>query len=334
MSQVITLEGYSKLIAENEKPPNNKGLGQSQKQKTRKVMPTAKTTANTQKDAINSCSMDVDISSDSTVSAEEPLAEEEWSDDTAVFDFLRVDTKGEPVVNHPLTKHSTERDYFLSLFTNEMLEYVVQQTNLYAEQQKQKRQSGQTICETIHINDNRLNPPRGHPNHNKLHKVRPLITFLSNTICKPYTASKVLAVDESMIPFKGQSSLKQYMPLKPVKQEYKVRCLADSKTNYVIQFDIYTGKSNDGCTENSLGERVVISLTQDLKYSNSLVAFDNFFTTVNLMQMLLNNGIYFIVTVRANRKGLPSMMKDKCRVTSPVSEQAPVNEQHRYKFKK
>ncbi|XP_049772330.1 uncharacterized protein LOC126157400 [Schistocerca cancellata] len=255
---------------------------------------------NVNNSANNSCSMDVDISSDSTVSAEEPLAEEEWSDDTTIFDFLRVDTKGEPAVNHPLTKHSTERDYFLSLFTNEMLEYVVQLTNLYAEQQKQKRQSGQTICETIHINDNRLNPPRGHPNHDKLHKIRPLITFLNNTIPKPYTASKVLAVDEGMIPFKGRSSLKQYMPLKSVKRGYKVWCLADSKTGYVIKFDIYTGKSNDGCTKNYLGERVVISLTQDLKYSNSLVATDNFLSTVNLMQMLLNNGIYSIGTVRAN----------------------------------
>ncbi|XP_049785968.1 uncharacterized protein LOC126188409 [Schistocerca cancellata] len=85
-----------------------------------------------------------------------------------------------------------------------------------------------------------------------------------------------------MIPFKGRSSLKQYMPLKPVKQGYKVWCLADSKTGYVIKLDIYTGKSNDGCTENSLGERVVISFTQDLKYSNSLVAFGNFFTTTIL----------------------------------------------------
>ncbi|XP_049861702.1 piggyBac transposable element-derived protein 4-like [Schistocerca gregaria] len=115
-----------------------------------------------------------------------------------------------------------------------------------------------------------------------------------------------------MIPFKGQSSLKQYMLLKPVKRGYKVWCLADSETGYVIKFDIYTGKSNDRCTENSLGECVVISLTQDLKHSNSIVAFGNFFTTVNLMQMLLNNGIYSTGTVRANRKGLPSMMKDKC----------------------
>ncbi|XP_047098638.1 piggyBac transposable element-derived protein 4-like [Schistocerca piceifrons] len=158
------------------------------------------------------------------------------------------------------------------------------------------------------INDNRLNPSRRHPNHDKLHKVRPLITFLNNTIRKPYTAS----VDESTIPFKQWSSHKQYMPLKPVKRGYKVWYLADSKTGYVIKFDIYTGKSNDGCTENSLGEHVVISLTQDLKYSNSLVAFDNFVTKVNLMQMILNSGIYSIGTVRANWKGLPSVMKDKC----------------------
>jgi hypothetical protein len=51
-----------------------------------------------------------------------------------------------------------------------------------------------------------------------------------------------MAVDESMEPFKGRSSMKQYMPMKPVRRVYKVWCLADSRTGFVRQFDIYSGK--------------------------------------------------------------------------------------------
>ena len=45
-----------------------------------------------------------------------------------------------------------------------------------------------------------------------------------------------------MIPFKGQSSLKQYMPKKPVRTGIKVWALADSKNGYIANFQLYTGK--------------------------------------------------------------------------------------------
>jgi len=145
----------------------------------------------------------------------------------------------------------------------------------------------------------------------KLHKVRPLIEQLNNNICVIYHPSKTLSVDESMIPFKGRSSLKQYMPMKPVKRGYKVWCLADSKTGYILKFEVYTGKSETGsATELTLGERIVSQLTSNLTPA-SLVAFDNFFTTVNLLEMLRSKDIYAVGTVRVNRRGLPAMMKEK-----------------------
>ena len=53
-----------------------------------------------------------------------------------------------------------------------------------------------------------------------------------------------MAVDESMVPFKGRSSMEQYMPIKPVKRGYKVWCLAESRNGFVSQFDIYSGGSD------------------------------------------------------------------------------------------
>lgn len=121
-----------------------------------------------------------------------------------------------------------------------------------------------------------------------------------------------MSVDESMIPFKGRSSLKQYMPMKPVKRGYKVWCLADSKTGFISKFQIYSGKEKKSSdSEKGLGERVVLKLTEDLEGRNCLVAFDNFFTSVSLLEKLYEKQIYSVGTVRKDRAEIPEMMKRK-----------------------
>ena len=60
-----------------------------------------------------------------------------------------------------------------------------------------------------------------------------------------------------MIKFQGRSSLKQYMPLKPVKRGIKVWLLADSRNGYFSKFNVYTGKG--ATAEKGLGMRVVIA---------------------------------------------------------------------------
>ncbi|XP_051170109.1 piggyBac transposable element-derived protein 4-like [Leptopilina boulardi] len=174
------------------------------------------------------------------------------------------------------------------------------------------RDTFRKITEILHINDNNNNNlPKTQPNYDKLFKLRPLIDHLHEKIKVLYTPSKTLSVDESMLKFKGRSSLKQYMPQKPIKRSYKVWCLADSKTSYIANFEVYTGKCNDNQSNDTLGERVVIKLTRELQGTFSLVAYDNFFTSVNLVEELRNTGIYSVGTVRTNRKGLPEMMKEK-----------------------
>ncbi|XP_051170490.1 piggyBac transposable element-derived protein 4-like [Leptopilina boulardi] len=88
-------------------------------------------------------------------------------------------------------------------------------------------------------------------------------------------------------------------------------CLADSKTSYIVNFEIYTGKCNGNQSSEPLGERVVLKLTHELEGIESLVAFDNFFTSVNVVDALCKKDIYSVGTVRTNRKGLPEIMKEK-----------------------
>ncbi|XP_051168542.1 piggyBac transposable element-derived protein 4-like [Leptopilina boulardi] len=149
------------------------------------------------------------------------------------------------------------------------------------------------ITASIHLNSNDTMLPRGNINYDKLYKVRPLIEVLNKNIKKHYRNSMTVAVDESMILFKGRSTLKQYNPMKPIKRGYKVWCLAASQTGYVLSFEVYTGKSDSSVSSGyTLGERVVIQLTDHLRNTGILVAFDKFFTSVNLMKELKAKQIF------------------------------------------
>ena len=63
-------------------------------------------------------------------------------------------------------------------------------------------------------------------------------------------------------------------------------------------------------TKFGLSASVVLSLCECLKDTNCYVYFDNFFTSPMLMAKLLENCIYGIGTVRANRKHMLSLKQD------------------------
>ena len=167
------------------------------------------------------------------------------------------------------------------------------------------------LREALHLNDNANAPKRNDPNYDKLYKLRPVMDKLNQCFQSQCIQTTSQSVDEGMIAFKGRSSLKQYMPLKPVKRGYKAWLRCDSKTGYAFQFQLYTGKSSDNITEVGLGTRVVTSLTDSLSDQNIHVTFDNFFTSYQLMEQLYCRGIYATATVRANRKDLPVIARSR-----------------------
>lgn len=82
--------------------------------------------------------------------------------------------------------------------------------------------------------------------------MRPLLTRLSETFKDCWKPSTYQAVDVTMIKFKARSSLKQYMPDKPIKHMYKIWVRAD-ESSYVCEFQVYTGKTESG--EKKIGSR-------------------------------------------------------------------------------
>ncbi|KDR16794.1 PiggyBac transposable element-derived protein 3 [Zootermopsis nevadensis] len=70
----------------------------------------------------------------------------------------------------------------------------------------------------LHVNYNSDQPPRNDQNYDKLYKIRPLLEMLSTTFKDYYKPSKVQSIDESMIRFKGSSSLRQFLSQNPIKR--------------------------------------------------------------------------------------------------------------------
>ena len=103
-----------------------------------------------------------------------------------------------------------------------------------------------------------------------------------------------------MIPFKGRSSMKQYLLLKPVKRGFKVWAMADALNGYLYDFNVYTGAT--GLRETGLGENIILTLSESVKGKHHQLYFNNFFTSFTLLEKLLSQGTYGCGTIRTNRK--------------------------------
>ena len=160
----------------------------------------------------------------------------------------------------------------------------------------------------LHFANNTTLAPPGTPGYDKLGKVKPIILMIGEQIASVCDPGKEVSIDEAMIPFKGRSSLKQYLPLKPIKRGIKVWTMADANTGYVSAFDIYTGKKGS-TTEKGLGATVVKHLCERLYNSYRHIYYDNFFSSVDLGLDLLRSGLYSCGTLRSNRKGFPKDLK-------------------------
>ena len=236
----------------------------------------------------------------------------EWSDTLEEVKVKEFKSPTGPTVPVPCSILET----FFLLFTRDLIQYIADQTNLYAQQcmgpekyadwtkvtpeeinaffgfmilmglvqlpalsdywskddtfrygkiaDRITRDRFLDIMRYIHFVDNTTLPKHGQEGYNKLGKVQPIIDIINKQFQTLYNVSREVSVDEAMIPFKGRSSIKQYMPNKPVKRGIKVWAMADARTGFISKFDVYTGKKGDN-VEKGLGSSVVKHLTSHLQ---------------------------------------------------------------------
>ena len=124
-----------------------------------------------------------------------------------------------------------------------------------------------------------------------------------------------LCVDEQVVPFKGRSTIKQYNPKKPAKWGYKIFILADSK-GMVYDFMPYTGKiepvNKPDVQDLKPSSNSVLHLTESIPcMKNHKLYFDNWFTSLPLIEHLACRGIWCCGTVQQRRLPGLSFKSDK-----------------------
>lgn len=280
-----------------------------------------------------------------------------------LYEWIRVVSNEDPhIVPHfheNLTEHESSIklpiEYFKQFLTDEILDIIVTQSNLYASQKNPDKQlrlsrdefeqwlgismrmsltkisdtrlhwSEDSQCEAItnvmtrmrweeiknhlHLVDNTtINQ------NDKIAKVRILVNHLRTEFQKiPMTEH--LSIDEQMVPFKGSSSLKQYIPKKPYKWGYKMFVLADHK-GMVYDFFPYEGKimpvQRDGIPDLGPSSNSVLILAESIpEGKNHKLYIDNWFTSLPLVAHLAERAIWVCGTVQARRLPNLSFKEDK-----------------------
>lgn len=171
------------------------------------------------------------------------------------------------------------------------------------------RNRWEEIKSKLHMVDNTTLDPNA---NDRLFKVRPMVDHL-RTKFKKIPMIQSLCIDEQLVPFKGNSGIKQYIPSKPHKWGYKMFVLADSQ-GMTYDFKPYTGKiepvNDPEVPDLKASSNAVLHLAQTIPpYNNHLLYFDNWFTSLPLMQHLATRNIWCCGTVRVPR--IPGIIKGK-----------------------
>ena len=87
-----------------------------------------------------------------------------------------------------------------------------------------------------------------------------------------------------------------------------------ARSGYCLQFQVYTGETVN-TQEKGLSYRVVTELLANFQNKNNHICFENFFTTIPLLEDLAVKGTLCCGTIRADCGKFPENFK-KCKLSS------------------
>ena len=164
----------------------------------------------------------------------------------------------------------------------------------------------------LHVGDKRSEFPSGHPQHDRLAKIRPLMAKCDIMFPRYFRPTENQTIDEGMVKCKARCGYIQYMKDKPIKRGLKLFLRNNSDSGYLQQFELYLGKR--GTVAKSIHGvyfDIINRLTFRLRGKGHRIWFDNLYTSVPVALHLQRHGLSCCGTVRANRKFLPAPLAKK-----------------------
>ena len=159
----------------------------------------------------------------------------------------------------------------------------------------------------FHVGDSDSGTKRG--------KIQPLLDRLCPVFESVYTPAQHIAIDESVISFKGRVSFRQYLKGKPHPWGIKAFVLSESATGYLQRVCVYFGKETQLVNnDHPHTVRVVQTLVEPFHSKGYDLYVDRFYTSPLLATELQKVGITITGTVQANRRGFPKDITAKRKV--------------------
>uniref|UniRef100_A0A1B6E2X5 PiggyBac transposable element-derived protein domain-containing protein n=1 Tax=Clastoptera arizonana TaxID=38151 RepID=A0A1B6E2X5_9HEMI len=144
---------------------------------------------------------------------------------------------------------------------------------------------------------------------------REVFKLFVNNCDTHYSLGEFVTIDEQLVPFRGRCSFRQYMKSKPAKYGLKVLTMTDAKTYYVKTMEVYLGKQPEGSPYevSNRPSDVVLRLVKTIENSGRNITADNWFTSIPLVNQLLNKKLTYVGTVRKDKVEIPPVMTSKKR---------------------
>lgn len=168
------------------------------------------------------------------------------------------------------------------------------------------------LLKFLHFNDNStfcqttdLNP--------KMFKIRPVFEYLVKRFRDIYLPERCIAIDESLLLWKGRLGWKVYNPRKRARFGIESYQLCESSTGYVWNILVYTGKTTifpssvSGLDISKLDKpsQIVFTVVADLLNKGYMLHMDNYYSSPTLFDQLCERKTDAVGTVRVNRRNLP-----------------------------
>lgn len=158
------------------------------------------------------------------------------------------------------------------------------------------------VMKNIHFQDN-----NNLDTSDKFAKLRPLFQHLNVKFLEHGKLELTHSVDEAMVPYYGRHGAKQFMKGKPIRYGYKL-WMGTSRLGYVYWFEPYQGISTNisvSYAEYGVWAGVVLEYADAIRRKWPVecihLFFDNFFTSIPLIEILTEKQFYATGTVRENR---------------------------------
>ena len=169
------------------------------------------------------------------------------------------------------------------------------------------------LMKCLHFVNSDVLAPAASKAEKSLNKIRPFFDALIQRFSSVYTPSANVAVDESLMLWKGRLAMKQYIPLKRARFGLKSYELCESGSGYIWNSIIHTGptmaleQSSDGLKSSM----IVLTLGKKLLDQGYCFYMDNWYSSPALFRQLRQRNTDGVGTVRVCRSKMPADLKQK-----------------------